>query len=66
MQRHWLRRSLNNWKRIFQRSRSKRVDERYTSKMAKDAMLEMGLKKCKEGIKSLLMRSLQPYYCKNT
>ena len=32
----------------------KTVDERYTSKMAKDAMLEMGMKKKNEGIKSLV------------
>jgi putative Holliday junction resolvase len=31
-----------------------KVDERYTSKMAKDAMLEMGLKKAKRRNKSLV------------
>ena len=32
----------------------KKVDERYTSKMAKDAMLEMGLKKMKRRNKALV------------
>lgn len=32
----------------------KKVDERYTSKMAKDAMLEMGLKKAKRRDKKLV------------
>jgi putative Holliday junction resolvase len=32
----------------------KKVDERYTSKMAKDAMLEMGLKKAKRRNKALV------------
>ncbi|HUM64557.1 MAG TPA: Holliday junction resolvase RuvX [Chitinophagaceae bacterium] len=31
-----------------------RVDERYTSKMAKDAMLEMGLKKAQRRNKALV------------
>jgi putative Holliday junction resolvase len=32
----------------------KKVDERYTSKMAKDAMLEMGLKKMQRRNKALV------------
>jgi putative holliday junction resolvase len=32
----------------------KRVDERFTSKMAKDAMLEMGMKKMKRRNKALV------------
>ena len=38
----------------FPRIPIKRVDERYTSKMAKDAMLEMGLKKMQRRNKKLV------------
>ena len=38
----------------FPRIPIKRVDERYTSKMAKDAMLEMGLKKIQRRNKKLV------------
>ena len=36
---------IKNLQRNFPRMPIKKVDERYTSKMAKDAMLEMGMKK---------------------
>ena len=38
----------------FPKTPIKRVDERYTSKMAKDAMLEMGLKKMQRRNKKLV------------
>ena len=45
---------LKNLKRIFPTIPIKKVDERYTSKMAKDAMLEMGLKKMQRRNKELV------------
>lgn len=41
------------------------VDERYTSKMAKDAMLQMGMKKKTGGINGSLMRLLLRLCCRN-
>jgi len=39
------RAAINRFKKVFPQISIKEVDERYTSKMAKAAMLEMGMKK---------------------
>jgi len=45
---------IKDLQKIFPAIPIKKVDERYTSKMAKDAMLEMGLKKMKRRNKALV------------
>ncbi len=45
---------INNLQKNFPSIPIKKVDERYTSKMAKDAMLEMGLKKMQRRNKALV------------
>ena len=45
---------INQLEKNFPKIPIKRVDERYTSKMAKDAMLEMGLKKMQRRNKKLV------------
>jgi putative Holliday junction resolvase len=45
---------IKNLQKIFPSIPIKKVDERYTSKMAKDAMLEMGLKKSQRRNKRLV------------
>ena len=46
--------TINQLEKNFPKIPIKRVDERYTSKMAKDAMLEMGLKKMQRRNKKLV------------
>ena len=46
--------TINQLEKNFPKIPIKRVDERYTSKMAKDAMLEMGLKKVQRRNKKLV------------
>ena len=49
----------------FSKDPDQKVDERLYFKMAKDAMLEMGIEKMQRGIKKLsLMRSLQRSCCR--
>ena len=45
---------IKQLERNFPKTPIKKVDERYTSKMAKDAMLEMGLKKIQRRNKKLV------------
>ena len=45
---------ISNLQKNFPSIPIKKVDERYTSKMAKDAMLEMGMKKMKRRNKALV------------
>lgn len=45
---------IKELEKIFPAMPVKKVDERYTSKMAKDAMLEMGLKKMQRRNKALV------------
>ena len=45
---------IKNLQKNFPKIPVKKVDERYTSKMAKDAMLEMGLKKSQRRNKKLV------------
>ena len=45
---------IKQLEKIFPKIPIKKVDERYTSKMAKDAMLEMGLKKMQRRNKKLV------------
>jgi len=45
---------IKELKKVFPQIPLKTVDERYTSKMAKDAMLEMGLKKMQRRNKALV------------
>ncbi|MFN8291476.1 MAG: Holliday junction resolvase RuvX [Chitinophagaceae bacterium] len=47
-------RCIRDLQKHFPRLPVKKVDERYTSKMAKDAMLEMGLKKMQRRNKALV------------
>lgn len=49
-----VRKIIKELKRHFPHMPLETVDERYTSKMAKDAMLEMGLKKMQRRNKSLV------------
>ena len=46
--------TINQLEKNFPKIPIKKVDERYTSKMAKDAMLEMGLKKMQRRNKKLV------------
>ena len=45
---------IKNLQKNFPQMPIKRVDERYTSKMAKDAMIEMGMKKMQRRNKALV------------
>ena len=51
---HWLKKCIKQLQKNFPAIPIKKVDERYTSKMAKDAMLEMGLKKMQRRDKKLV------------
>lgn len=47
-------RAIKEMQKVFPNMPIKKVDERFTSKMAKDAMLEMGMKKMKRRNKALV------------
>lgn len=50
----WVSKCIKELEKSFPTIPIKKVDERYTSKMAKDAMLEMGLKKMQRRNKALV------------